>query len=467
VRKATGYLGVRMLLAAVLLVVLGVCAGAAVPGTGTASANGDNGGNFHQCSGGVKTPDDPNTPEFEQTCTITAATGTCVQRSDAPEVMQRCTFTQSSGPNAVARNLRATAIQIHNPEVGPNGTQDAFQVIEVSQTNLAPGKSDYLDAKQIADQCLGLGDNFEDADGDRKDEDRDGDRDDDGRCEDGEEEDNDAEEAAEDENGPLFPDTIMQSQRATQTIDVFQKAVGIGKTVTYAFQDQHLHQRAANADAIIQEQNLVQRDNECGEVQMGSTVGIDDPLDSNACFSIQQVSDQAKSAKLLQVYNLFQSARNAGDGRQDQGDLGETLGGLEHNFDQEGGTGIATQLSNQVERLKQRRVNIFPCCMPYHQFAGPKKSIGLQDDPNSTARMNQDVVVSSTGTGFDFGTQGVLLEINCTSTLGNCTGTQRARTNDPEASYDDMQSGTSITMLARCETFEGEGSGGECFPVGG
>jgi hypothetical protein len=419
--------------------------------------NGDHKGNYQQCTGGTITPDDPDTPAFEQTCTITAAKGTCVQRSSKPVVEQRCTFTQTS-PAVGGTTLSATAIQIHNPEGGPNGTQDAIQVIEASQTNLAPGKWDYLYATQIADQCLGLGDNFEDEDGDWNDEDRDGDRDDDGACENGEEEDGDDEEDAEDENGPLFPDPIMQSQRATQTIDAFQKTVGRGQDVANALQIQNLHERSANTDVIDQDQNLVQRDNECGQV----ATGLGDVLDANACFSIRQESDKAKSAKLLQVYNLFQSARNCCDtgfGLQEQGDPAEDFGGLEHSFDQTPGTGTPTQVSYQVERLTQRRVDT--PLMSWHQFAGPRKDVGLQDDPNGRANMTQDIKMFSTGPGF--GSQGAFLEIECSSlgAGGNCTGTQRAETNGE--GYFDMDSGSSISMVARCNDFE---SGTECFAVG-
>jgi hypothetical protein len=362
-----------------------------------------------------------------------------------------------SSPAVMGTTLRATATQIHNPEGGPNGIQDAFQVIEASQTNLSPGKWDYLTAKQIADQCLGAGDRFEDEDGDYNDEDDDGDRDDDGACEDGDEEDGDDEEDDEDENGPFFPETVMQSQRATQTIDAYQKTVGSGQDVANAYQDQHLHERAANAEVIEQDQNFLPRPNECGQV----AAGLADTLDGNACFSIRQESDRAKIAKLLQVYDLFQSARNCCDyspGFQEQGDDGEVFGGLQHSFDQTPGSGTPSQVSNQVEELTQRRTDT--PLMSWHQFAGPRKDVGLQDDPNGRAKMTQDVEMSSTGPGF--GTQGAFLEIECSSlgAGGNCTGTQRAETNGE--SYFDMDSGPSIIMVARCEDFE---EGTECFDV--
>jgi hypothetical protein len=415
------------------------------------TTSGDSGAS-QQCSG-QKLSD---TPE-NQNCLITEPTGTCIQRSNAPVVVQRCTFTQTS-PAVMGKTLRATAMQIHNPEGGPSGMQDAIQVIEVSQTNLSPGKWDYLNATQIANQCLGSGDRFEDEDGDANDEDNDGDRDDDGRCEDGDEEDGDNEEAAEDQNGPFIPDAIMQSQRATQTIDAFQKTVGTGQDVAEARQIQNLHERAANTEVIEQDQNLTRRANECGQV----AVGLADPLDANACFSIKQESDKAKSANLRQDYNLFQSARNCcdpGAGFQEQGDHGENVGGLEHSFDQMQGTGTPTQESNQFERLIQRRVNT--PILSWHQFAGPRKDLGLQDDANGRAKMTQDVKMFSTGPGF--GSQGAVLEIECSSlgAGGNCTGTQRAETNGE--SYFDMDSGPTISMFAKCDDFE---SGTVCFVPG-
>jgi hypothetical protein len=443
--------GLRLLLAVAALTALGLCAGAAVSGSARAAGDDANhAGVHHQCTGGMKVSDTAT----DQECVITAPTGICIQQSDAQEVTQRCTFTQMS-PALMGTNLRATAIQTHNPEGGPDGTQDAFQVIEVSQTNLSPGKSDFLDAAQIANQCLGLGDNFEDEDGDWNDEDRDGDRDDDGRCEDGDEEDGDVEEDHEDENGPLFPTTITQSQRATQTIDAYQKTVGSGRDEARALQVQNLHERAANADVVEQDQNLVRRANECGQL----ATGLVDFLDANACFTILQESNRAKLAQLGQVYHLFQNARNCcetGAGAQDQGDPSEFFGGLEHSFDQRPGMGTPTQVSYQDERLKQRRVNT--PLLGWHQFAGPRKDIGLQDDANGRANMTQNVEIHSTGPGV--GSQGAFLEIDCSSLGpgGNCRGTQRADTDGED--YFATDSGASIFMLQRCTGGEG---GTECF----
>jgi hypothetical protein len=450
----------RLLLAAAALTVLGLCAGAAMPGSASADDDddGDNGGGTFQICSGSTAGSGTSGGVTTQICTITPAHGTnetCYQRSDEPIVVQRCTFTQTSGMS----NLRLTATQIHDPEGGPSGTQDATQVIEGTQNNtgtISGRNSNYLNATQIAAQCLGHGDPFEDDDGDWSDEDDDGDFDDDGRCEDGDEEDGDDEEDDEDDNRlRLFlptslPASIDQEQEAHQTIDALQDAVN-GRDEAYAYQTQDLHERAANATLINQEQNHVPGDNECGEFS-----GLADPLQANACFAIKQDSNGAKIAKLQQTYELFQSARNTTGGFQDQGDDAENLGGLEHSFDQTGGTGTPTQVSNQNELLTQRRSNTPG--MNWHQFAGPRKDVGLQDDPNGRANMTQDVKMSSTGPGF--GTQGAFLEIQCSSILGNCTGTQRAETNGE--SYFDMDSGPFIFMVARCQDFE---EGTECFDV--
>ena len=464
--RRTALPGLRLILALAALTVLGLCAGAAMPGSAGADDDdgddGGHGGTFQICSGTVGADPNPLDNVTVQICTISPAHGTnetCYQRSDEQVVIQRCTFTQTSGMS----NLRMTATQIHDPEGGPSGTQDATQVIEGTQNNTGTTSgrnSNYLNATQIAAQCLGHGDPFEDDDDDWGDGDDDGDTDDDGRCEDGDEEDGDDEEDDEDDNRlRLFlptsmPASIDQKQEAHQTIDAFQDAVN-GKDEAYAYQTQDLHERAANATLINQEQNHVPRDNECGQL---SDVALADPLDANACFTIKQDSNGAKIVKLGQTYELFQSARNTTGGIQKQGDDGEILGGLEHSFDQRGGTGTPTQVSSQNEPLTQRRTNTPG--MNWHQFAGPRKDVGLQDDPNGRANMTQNVEMSSTGPGV--GTQGAFLEIDCESLGygGKCTGTQRAETNGE--SYFDMESGSAITMVARCEDF---GYGTECFDV--
>jgi hypothetical protein len=460
-----------MLLAAALLVVLGICAGAAVPpANADDDDNGGNGGaDVNFCSDqtpGAQTGTDPATGAVTQTCVIDEPTGTCIQKSSAPKVMQRCEFEQASGTS----NIRMTALQVHNPEGGPSGEQDAIQVIAGTQTNTStiPRRNgNYLSATQIADQCLGHGDPFEDDDGDWNDDDDDGDRDDDGRCEDGDEEDGDDEEDGEDDERRRLllltsfslPTSISQDQEAHQTIDALQTTAGAGKNEAYAEQTQHLHERAANATTIEQFQNTdTARANECGAFS-----GLADPAFGNACFSVKQASGSgAKIVELDQEYRLFQSARNAMDSDQEQGVFAPGEGGLVHNFDQATGSGTARQDSDQIERLTQRRRNVD--FFSYHQNAAPRKDVGLQSGVNSRANMLQDASAMSNGGDIGFGSQDVFMLIECTST-GNCRGEQHAATNND--SHSQTQSAPMITMAFTCFFFEGEGEGGQCPAVGG
>lgn len=459
----------RLVLAVAALAALGLCAGAALPGSASADDD-DNGGggkaDINYCSDktpGAQTGVDPVTGATTQTCVIDEPTGTCYQRSDDPMVIQRCKFTQSSSMS----NLRMTATQIHDPEGGPSGEQDATQVIEGFQDNNGTTRgrnSNYLSATQIADQCLGHGDPYEDHDGDWDDGDDDGDFDDDGRCEGGDEEDGDDEEDGEDDNRlrlllltslslPTTP--ITQDQEAHQTIDALQTTEGSGKNEAYGTQSQRLHERAANATLITQHQNTDEaRPNECGEFSL-----LADPAFGNACFSIKQESSTGqKVVELDQEYKLFQSARNATDSEQQQGSFFEGQGGLVHNFDQQSGTGKATQDSDQIERLTQRRRNVDE--FEYHQNAAPRKDVGLQSGVGSRANMLQDVSVFSNGGDFGFGDQDVFMLIRCDSPTGNCRGQQHAQTNND--SHSQTQSGPSFTMFFTCRYFEGEGEGGSC-----
>jgi hypothetical protein len=459
--KKNGHAGLRMLLAAATLALLGICAGAAVPGTASADDDDNGGRTTHICTGEIQADPAPLDDLVVQHCVIEPEDGTdekCVQQSSAPKVEQRCEFTQTSAMS----NLRMTALQVHNPEGGPSGEQDATQVISGIQTNTSTTNrrnSNLLFATQIAAQCLGHGDPHEDDDDDWNDDDHDGDRDDDGRCEDEEEEDGDDEEGKEDDTRlslllpASLPTLISQSQEAHQTIDALQKAAN-GRDEAYALQIQRLHESAANATTIDQLQNTDDRNNECGEFS-----GLFDPLDANACFSITQESDTGrKIAKLIQDYRLSQRARNTTAGTQEQGPAQFANGGLEHNFDQEFGTGTSTQVSDQIEHLIQRRHNTGG--MTFFQNAAPRKGVGLQSGANSTADMSQDVLVKSSGPGF--GNQEAFLQILCESD-GNCHGVQRAETND--ASYFDEQNGNVISMEAICEDVGENGPAQECFAV--
>lgn len=435
--KTRRALPARALIAACALAVVGFCAGAAVPDT--ASADGSSGGSQNVCLPGVKST--TTTPAgVIQTCTITAAFGTCIQYSSAPTVEQRCTFTQTS----MSAEKRAIAIQVHNPE-GFDGTQDGTQIVEVTQSGTS--RKNVLDALQIADQCLGTADRYEGRSGDRNDKDRDGDRDDDGRCEDEDEDDNDDEERAEDMSALSLPSPVTQSQEAHQSIDATQTATGNGKNESKALQYQHLHQRASNAPEIVQSQNVQDRENACNDALDFFTV-------SNACYTIDQNADSgANISRLWQIYNLFQSARKTDLGEQAQGSGNPFNGGLSHGFDQLNTDTTPNsppiQTSSQNERMTQRRDDTG--AMTWYQHGPLRKEAGNQvGGDGATATMKQDSVLSSKPEDDGLGHQTDLLEIQCNSS-GNCSGFQHARTNDDEAT--NSASGSSIFINIVCGDF--------------
>ena len=434
-RKGKGFLGFRLLIAVGALAMLGLGAGAAVPAS--ASAEGSNGGNQNICLGGNKSTTMDGTVVV-QTCTIASSFGTCIQHSNAQMVRQRCEFTQTS---TMASEKRAIAIQIHNPE-SFDDDQDGTQVIEVSQSGSS--RKNVLDALQIADQCQGTGDRYEGPNGDRYDGDRDGDRDDDGRCEDEDEQDNDGEERAEDISALSLPSPITQRQEAHQSIDGIQTATGNGKNESKALQYQHLHQRASNAPAIFQSQNVEDRPNECNDVLDFFNV-------SNACYTIDQNADSgANVSRLWQIYNLFQSARNTDDGEQAQGSGNPFNGGLSHGFDQLNTDTTPNsppiQTSSQNERMNQRRDDTG--AMTWYQHGPLRKEAGNQaGGDGATATMRQDSVLSSKPEDDGLGHQTDILEIQCNSS-GNCSGFQHARTNDDEAT--NSASGSSIFINIIC-----------------
>jgi hypothetical protein len=448
VRKGRGYLGVRMLLVAALLVVFGLLAGAAVPGTASADGdNGDNGdnGELNSCTGTITQDPDPDDEVTVQTCTVTAPTGTCIQRSDDPIVIQTCTFTQSSSMS----NLRATATQIHNPEEGFPGfvpgeeSQDGTQTIDVTQNNTSTNRSNFVLASQITDQCLGSGDAHEDEDGDWNDDDGDGDRDSDGACEDEDEDDGDDEEKNEDES-ELPVELVGQSQDVHQSIDVDQTNTGAGKNDSNAFQAELLHERASNATTINQRQNT---DDELNTVCDPALITPGD--DPNGCYTVDQTANTGSNiSRLLQVSNLFQSARHTDGGVQEQGAFDPFEGGFSHGFDQVNtGTapnGTPIQVSQQAERMTQRRDDVG--FFTWYQHGPLRKDVGNQvGDDTARANMSQDSRLSSTE-DLTAGEQTSVLDLQCSSS-GTCTGRQHAETNDDEADNFDSDGFIHITIV--------------------
>ncbi|MDQ2944053.1 MAG: hypothetical protein M3R21_10355 [Candidatus Dormibacteraeota bacterium] len=336
------------------------------------ASNGGYGSGTYQLCSGTKVSDTPQ----NQDCLITASTGTCIQRSSAPVVVQRCTFTQT----AATTDKRATALQIHNPE-GSTGTQDGTQVITVSQSNTS--RKNLLIATQIADQ---------------------------------------------DQNASSV---VGQKQEAHQSIDGTQTATGTGSNASGAIQDQHLEQLNANASPISQLQNTEDRPtgpNECNPARLAG-------FPTNECYTIVQNADTgANFSTLGQGYNLFQNAGNALAGTQAQGSLIDPFnGGLDDGFQQNNSgaapAGTPIQLDAQVERLTQRRVS--GGAILWSQHGPTRQGPSFQNGGSNTARSTelQDSALSSTPADA-FGDQTDVLAIRCRSSSGICKATQRAQTND-------------------------------------
>lgn len=384
--------GSRMLFAAAVVAALGLCAGAAVPGSAHADDddNGDNGGNVHQCSGTVTPDPNPNDNVTVQVCTITPAHGTneiCIQRSSDAIVRQTCIFTQA--PAVPASSNRVTVIQIADQH-GAEGTLDAEQKVQGQQSNTTG--HNIVNVSQVIKQVLASGIDDDD-DGDDDDDNGEADEDDDGEPDDDNGE----------ENGPADL-TINQFEQAHQSVDLCQGgvpcenfAVMLGRNRSTVYQSQKQHEFAANATVVNQGQNVEARLHECSP---GPVPFRDDPR-SRTCYTIGQYTSNASQSlrnpanfsKLTQYSEQLQNVRDAGGGNQRQGEV-PLIGGLDHNFVQftpppEATSGIALLLSDQDEYQTQRATS--SPLMTQDQFGNLRKGSGTQhSNPNSLVDIEQD-----------------------------------------------------------------------------
>jgi hypothetical protein len=391
----------RAVLFAAVLAALGLAVGAAAPTTAMADDDDDDGpsvsSNFHQCSGGTKTADNPATPAFEQICTINQPSGTCVQRSKEPVVVQMCLVNQGPTPPVMgtARNNNLVVIQIadqRGAEASATAPLDATQIVDgpLPHTALTRGEQRNFGTAnnnavitQVIIQKLKSGIDDDD-DGDDDDDNGEKDEDDDGK-----EDDDNGE-----ENGP--PDLLIeQFEQAHQWVDLCQGGVPCGTTGTppnptftgrnrsVVFQSHDQVELAANAATIQQGQNVEDRDNTCSP---GPPVGGTQDPEARACYTIQQdtgnttnnASNPANFSRLTQHAAHLQNARNCDPcvgGHQAQGHS-PTFGGIDHNFVQNA-PGIARLFSVQVEDMTQRRNDTG--AMTHHQVGHIRKGSGTQN----------------------------------------------------------------------------------------
>jgi hypothetical protein len=396
--------GSRIFLAALVVALLGLCAGAAVPGSAYADDddNGDNGGNSHQCTGTI-TPDPlPNDGITEQICVITPADGTneaCVQRSSDPVVRQTCIFTQQ--PTVPAANNRVTVIQVADQH-GAEGLLDAEQNVQGQQSNTTA--HNIVNVTQVIEQVLASG---IDDDDDGGDDDDNGEADEDG---DGEQDDDNGE-----ENGP--PDVVIeQNEQVHQWVDICQGGTPCdtptgmsGRNESRVSQSETQHEFAANAATIFQFQNFEARPDQCSS---GPIPGQDDEFarecymvqqhttrsagsSSSSCPSLSSSSRPANLSCLKQYSEQLQVARNAEAGHQGQGE-DPVFGGIDHSFVQNS-VGIALLFDDQEEHQTQSRTNTG--AMTQHQFGMVRKGSGTQEvNPNSLVDIEQ-LKVQDDGTG--------------------------------------------------------------------
>ncbi|HYM63593.1 MAG TPA: hypothetical protein VES61_02835, partial [Gaiellaceae bacterium] len=282
-------------------------------------------GSSHQICTGVKSTTTV-AGATTQTCTVTQASGTCIQVSTAQNVVQRCEFTQTE---VGSQNNRALAIQIAvQKKTGPSGTQEVTQGVFIDQQN--DDFSNFAIVGQGVRQALG-------------------------RAEENGDDDDDEEYAAANlASTSLAP--ITQSQESHQSIVVCQGGTiscksdtGMnGNNSSNILQALGQSEVAAKAPSITQLQNTEDQNNEC--------FAIEDPL-ANMCADVNQNTEGGRNvSRLLDPYRQFQSARKTLDGEQAQGNFEPFDGGLDHFVDQDGA--LKSDIwTSQNEVQIQRAVN--------------------------------------------------------------------------------------------------------------
>lgn len=392
-RRVPGRSALRALL---LVTVLALSAGAVAPASADDDDNGDNGGgqlaNYNPCFGGTPSNTTLDVPLvgtfFVQTCTITASSGRCVQRSSAPLLIQQCFVNQ--GPTIAAGMPISNNLIVDQlaDQRGAEGLLDATQIVDgppgftrgEQRTFGTAGNSADIEQRIIQKLAAGIDD-----DNDGEDDDDNGEVDED---DDGEEDDDNGETHGD----PAILDEINQFEQTHQWVDLCQGgaptcedfAALTGRNKSIVVQSAESFELAANALEINQFQSTVAKENTCSD---GPDSAQDD-IDARMCYTINQYTSNASQNRdrpanysdLSQYNNQVQFARNAGDGRQAKG-FSFDEGGLDHSFVQftppPGATaGIALLVSDQDEYQSQRKVN--SPLMTQGQFGNIRKGSGMQ-----------------------------------------------------------------------------------------
>ena len=355
-------------------------------------------------------------------CTIIqngGGTATCSETSTANGVTQNCSITQAN--TTTGANNNAVVVQILTQSGTQSGTQAATQNASIAQSQ-THGGSNNAGVTQNVIQLLGRGAAALNDD------------------------DNNADDFTSSTSSP-----ISQQQDAYQRLSVTQTS-STGSNTSAILQTQLQRERAdRSTSSITQLQNTVAQDE--------SAYCPEGPLDlasanPNQCNRVQQTSTSGKnSVNVRQDYREFQAASNTATGLQKQGP-NETQGGLEHRFIQNSTTGVASQISNQVERQVQRRLNTGILVAEQH---GPvRKGTGIQTGPTgNTAKQTQDSTQISTPPASVVQTN--IVGDTCVST-GNCTANQSVNENGNVKT--NMLSGSTVSVSITC-------GGGECEPTAG
>jgi hypothetical protein len=385
-----------------------------------------------QCTPAAVTPVNN---DMEQTCVITGSSGTCIEKSNSPVVVQTCTFTQ----DVPAQDHRANAVQVVAVENGGVPvdtlvTQHATQIINATQTATS-GASNFLNATQVIKQSLGPG-HFDDT-----------------------------EEAELDPDTSTHQGALALSQESHQIVTADQTA-DIGSNNSSISQSSKQRERAVHATVSVDEnQNTMPASGQ-------DVCPITDDPNANMCARVHQKSGSGPNRSALsQGSSQFERAHDTPTGQQMQGK--PTTGGMNHEIQQTStGSGLCTIRTAQSEHQTQRAVRASvnqvqngplrkgvgssQACSPKSTWTGSQNSAQLA----TTRPQEADVGSSVFG---DPATQNDLLEY-----FGTTTGQIQAtlsvneKVNNQSTSANTSCSGTSCEAFIACgQAFVvSEGAGG-------
>jgi len=295
---------------------------------------------FQCTSDGVAVADADPGPN--QVCVITGSTGTCIQMSDSPVVLQKCTFTQAIGD----ATKRAKVIQVAAANKGPS-TQKHTQRVEVMQDSTAA--SNFVDVSQTVKQSLGPG-HYDDT------------------------------EEAESESVSSTSSAPIISQQDFHQVVVVVQDTATGNNTSSISQFGKQRARAKQALSISQNQNTLPAatpDEECPA----------DDVNANMCSRVTQTSVTGQNLSTLKdAYSQFERAHKTTTGDQKQGIPG--TGGLDHEINQTS-SGFCKIVTSQSERQTMRSVQ---ANVLQNQHGPTRKGVGSSQtcSTNSVWTGNQD-----------------------------------------------------------------------------